>query len=113
MAVGAKQNALLGLSPTPGKRSGVSTLADVELLGSWIEVMELQRADPTVIATDDAGAARLIDQDALYSPPMLGHGGGSTFLAAKVAASLEDELGGPMPSTLEDSGLDAAPPQSA
>ena len=103
MAVRAEQDALLGLSPTPGKRSRVATLADVELLGRWIDVMELQSANPTAVATDDAGAAGLINQDLLYGPAALGHGRGSTFLAPEVAAPLEDELGGPMPSTLEDS----------
>lgn len=101
MAVRAEQDALLHLGSTPSQRSRVSPVPDMEILAPGVDVMKLQGAYPARVSAKEASTARLLDKRALDAPPPLRHCQGTTFLAAVVAASLEDELGGPVSHALE------------
>ncbi len=69
MAVCAEQNALTRLLACSGQRPGDAARTQREALVSSVEVMELQRRDATVIATQHAPAASLRHEDSLDLPP--------------------------------------------
>jgi len=62
MAVGAQQNAFLGLRDRFFERPGYTVAAQMELLRGSIEVMELERTVVPVVAAETAGAARPLDE---------------------------------------------------
>jgi hypothetical protein len=51
----------------------VPALADLKFLALRIQMMELESADPTPIATQDTRAARLLNKLLLHPPPSLDH----------------------------------------
>jgi hypothetical protein len=116
MAVGAEQDALAYLSANPGKRSRVTTQPDVELLAVGIDMVELQRPEPTVVSAKEASAARLFDHLSLHRPPPLCDRRGAATLAPVVATPLENELSDPMSLALEgrhSRTVDTSAPRSA
>jgi hypothetical protein len=63
VAVGAEQNALGSLSPDHLKRAGEAAISEAEVVFLAVAMVELESADPPVIAADLAAAAGFPDEN--------------------------------------------------
>ena len=87
VAVRAQQDALARFRPRCCQRPRNALAADLKALGRRVEVVELQRGRVPVIAADDTGAARLLDELHLQAAATLGDVVGSALGTAEAVVA--------------------------
>src|SRR5205814_1696132 len=90
VAVGAEEQAFARL--LPHRLECQRNVSDLKPLLLWVEMMEFQRPEVLLVATEPAPAACIRDQDLLDPTPAAGHAAHTALLASKVAATFKDEL---------------------
>ena len=96
VAVLAEQDALAGFFAQRLDRAGQPAAAKAESLLRRIEVMEVQRARVAVEPAQEAGTARLVDEQALRAPAPLGDGIGATAKTLRRSGRSPREHGEPV-----------------
>jgi len=98
VTVGADEDALRRLRAGAFQRPCKTTVGERERLRLRIDVMELERPGVVVVAAEDAGSARLFEEDLLDATPAVADRLDTTSLAAPVAVARRDERREAVPS---------------
>jgi hypothetical protein len=90
VTIRAQQEALANLSTQTLNAAGHTVLGDTELLGSRVEMMELESSHAAVVATEPAACPSLLDEDLLDPTPPPHHGLLTAPATTKIAPTVSD-----------------------